>query len=136
MSGNDGKQSKFFSLYSKNENDLIEEGKVNSFLEKIGSKKRVKGDHTEKDFANLVKEVIEIRLTEHRSTKIEDIIISFFHLDYDSDGCISKVDLTRALLSIGIALPESEISVLHSKIDPNSNGCPSIHEYASAVSSE
>lgn len=128
---------KIFSCYNKDLNGVMTKRHVNDFLSKMESRvKATKDVYTVSDFYDLIVGIAQLEVTFSNSMvlgDIGDIVKSFFHLDYDSDGCISKDDLLKALTEIGVKPTIEDISIMHTRLDFRGNGCPSLREYTEAI---
>jgi Ca2+-binding EF-hand superfamily protein len=121
-----------FKLYDTKSKGVISKNKVNYFLKKIGSSVKTKNSHTIVSFLDLIQDVTDVNMVESLNT-VGEVISSFIHLDYNSDGCISKDDLHKSMKAVGIIIPDEDISILHSRLDVMKNGCPTFEQYFTAV---
>jgi Ca2+-binding EF-hand superfamily protein len=129
--------AKIFSCYNKDLTSVVTKAHVNDFLAKMDSKiSTTRNTYTLMEFYDLIIDISQLEVIFSLSSdsgNIGDIVTSFFHLDQNEDGCISKDDLLSALIELGLEPSLTDISILHSKLDIKSNGCPSLKEYTSAV---
>jgi hypothetical protein len=125
--------AKIFSCYNDNLSGVITRTHVDDFLMKMSSRVVASKDtYTLDEFYKLIVGIAQIEVT-FSTPDIGDIVKSFFHLDQNGDGCISKGDLYTALIKLGVKPSFEDISILHTKLDFSNNGCPSLRDYTLAV---
>lgn len=126
---------KIFDLYDTDKDGYLNESQASSIFAILKIKQVPSKSYTFDQFSASLLTSKVISGTSTVETTLGHIVDTFFHLDYDNDGCISMSDVGSSMAALGHNLPAVDIAFLHRRIDVSGTGCASLEDYVKCVSS-